>query len=430
MTTLAQTLEQRIRNNRLMTVDVAWQDEIIFSSYNDLSLRNATHTVAEALGVPLPNSAPLNDDIFGGEGIPQVERVLLFLMDGMGYKHLNMLAEQDPDIAQAVADLTQGRGSVPITSVMPSTTAVALTSLWTGGAPLATGMIGTIQYSEKYHLLANNLGMKPALGSYPNDVFLEWGLTVDDMVALPGIAEHLQQHGITSALTTYKMYIGTGLSRILHRGITDYYSYSTSNDMPLSIEDALRQTRGKKAYISVYWSGVDSVAHLHGAHNRYTHAEIKTQLQMLQKLLANPDLQDGKTLVMILADHGHYQANNEIDIQDDPTLRDALSTGIYGDNRLVQARVRPAHAAKFEAHIRDKYGDTLALMPLEEAIACGVWGTDGEAPNVRQRLGDYAIVPRLDTMIYDSKLGKLPIISYHAGASDWEMLVPFMWQVI
>src|SRR5687767_12986388 len=86
----AAALEQKIRARRLMDIPGAWSGELIFPSYDGLSLRNIPHSAAALLNAPLKNSVPLDNSVWGGEFPSKpVNRVVIFLMDGMGYRHLN-----------------------------------------------------------------------------------------------------------------------------------------------------------------------------------------------------------------------------------------------------------------------------------------------------------------------------------------------------
>src|SRR5262245_46067966 len=125
---LADQLEAQIRANRLFNLPVAWENECIYPYYEGLSLRNIPHTVADILNAPMPNSAPLLDIVWQAQK-PEAERVVVFLMDGMGYMHLNQLMETNAELRDAVAQISGGRMPVPLTSVAPSTTMVALTTL-------------------------------------------------------------------------------------------------------------------------------------------------------------------------------------------------------------------------------------------------------------------------------------------------------------
>ncbi|MCA9882917.1 MAG: hypothetical protein KC708_08110, partial [Anaerolineae bacterium] len=112
----AAQLESEIRANRLLNPPTPWANELIYPSYADLSLRNIGHTVAQLLGAPLPNSTPLDERVWGDALPADINRVVVFLMDGMGYLHLQMLMEEDEAVRESVMQLTQGNGPVPLTS--------------------------------------------------------------------------------------------------------------------------------------------------------------------------------------------------------------------------------------------------------------------------------------------------------------------------
>ncbi len=430
----AAQLEETIRANRLFEFPVPWGNELLFPHYEALSLRNVPHTVAALLGAPLPNSAPLPDAVWGGEAVAgNIDRVVLFLMDGMGYKHLQMLAAEDAEIRDILGDLTDGRGALPLTSVAPSTTAVALTTLWTGAAPAVSGITGTTVFMQEFNTLGSMLGFRPMNGKHPADAFAEWGLAPEEIVGAPGLAAHLAQHGIPSYLVTQRYLAGSGLSRILHRGMPkeNVYGYVANSDLYLALEDALRDTRGQRCYINVYWSGVDSVAHRYGAHNRYTHREVLRQLRDLRDVLAQPELHDGRTVFLLLADHGHYDAPNEINLAEDTAARpikDAMLLGGSGDDRLRNLHLRPGTMEAVREYVAATYGDAVVAMDVATLLETGFYGSAPHDPRSSVRIGDMVLISRLGWVVRDPRVFNIPLVSQHAGLSDWEMLIPFIWK--
>lgn len=427
----AATLEAQIRANRLLNVPVAWDDEVIFPYYDGLSLYNVPHSVASLLGAPLAESAPLSDAVWqGASPQAQVDRVVLFLMDGMGYQHLNMLIAEDSAVRAAVDDLSAGRGAVPLTSVAPSTTAVALTTLWTGGTPGATAMLGTLMFLREFHTLADMLTFRPVKGKHAPDVLADWGLSPADIVDKPGIGEHLAAQGIETHLILERSLKGTGLSRILHRGISHHHPHLGYSDMMLRFEQVLVQTKGQRCYVGLYWPALDSLAHAYGAHNRFTHTEIRTQLLALVNLLNNPAVQDGRTLFILVADHGHFDAFNAIDTGQDVVLREAKVFGLSGDARLPHLYLRSGTEERVKQHIDQTYPDSLTYIERDTALQRGFFGNQALSPKTAARVGDLILVPRLGWTVDDPSVGKPPLISWHAGLTDWEMLIPFVWKLI
>jgi hypothetical protein len=422
---LAEQLEAQIRANRLLNLPVSWENELIYPYYDGLSLRNIPHTVAAALDAPLPDSAPLLDTVWQSKK-PEAERVIVFLMDGMGYKHLNMLMETDAELREAVAEIGGGRMPIPLSSVAPSTTMVALTSLWTGGTPGETGMLGTLMFLREISMLGNMLNFGPVVGRHQADVFADWGIAPEQVVTMPSIGQYLEPKGISTYIYTYKGYLNTGISRIMHRGKDIKIGHGGNADFMLGLEKLLKETRGKNAYIGVYWGAVDSLAHQYGAHHPYTNAEIKRQILGLRAALANPQIHDGKTLFVLVSDHGHYDSLTGIELAKDPLISDALSMSIYGDERHSYMQLRHGTMEAVKNRLTD-YADKLAFIESAEALDCAYFGKSLTA-ETRRRAGDLLLLPRLGYVMVDIFMPQYPMLSRHAGLSDWEMLIPFIWQ--
>lgn len=422
---LAQHLETKIRANRLLKLPVSWENELIYPYYGGLSLRNIPHTVAHLLNKPLPESAPLLPEVWG-ETAPNAERVIVFLMDGMGYKHLNMLMETDAELRQAVADIGGGRMPIPLSSVAPSTTMVALPSLWTGGTPGEMGIVGTLMFLREISMLGNMLTFSPLVGKHHDDAFAEWGIAPEQVVTMPSIGQYLEPAGISTYSYTYKEYLGRGIARIMHRGNDNQIGHGGNADFMKGLEKLLKDTRGKKAYIGVYWAAVDSLAHQYGAHHAYTNAEIKRQILDLRAVLAKEAVKDGKSLFILTADHGHYDSVTGIELAQDSVISDALSKSIYGDERHSYMQIRHGTIDAVKTRL-EEYSDKLAFIECSEALDCAYFGHKIN-PDTRRRIGDLLLLPRLGYVLVDAFMPQYPMISRHAGLSDWEMLIPFIWQ--
>jgi hypothetical protein len=434
MQAIADRLERTIRAQRPLDLTVTWADEIIFPSYDGLSLTNVPHTVAHQLGAPLPASVPLRDDIWGPTA-PDVQRVVVFLLDGLGYQHLLQLIDADDDIRQAVQDISGGRGALPLTSIAPSTTAVALPALWTGGTPAQTGMIGTAMFLRELHAIFNMLAFNPALPDMPIDAIYDWGMTVDDVVHRAGLATHLAQHGIPTYMLTNKYFIGSGLSSVLHRGIPrdHMYTHIAATDFDLQAHHILRDTQGDRCHVSLYWSGMDSLAHKYGTHSAYTHEDVKRRLLALRDILQRDDVRDGQTLFMLMADHGHYDVSQTIDLATDApaqVIRDAMTFAATGDNRLPILHLRPDTVDDVRDALQTHYSDHIAVVDSHSAYTGGLHGVgDDFAPVTRARMGDLILIPRRGVLV----TGRVPrpqMISWHGGLSDWEMIIPLLWHTL
>lgn len=427
MPTTPAQIEAQIRNHRLFEFPVTWSDELLFPYYDGLALSNISQSIVAALGVPFEDSKPLLADVWQAE-TPQAKRVVVFLLDGVGYQHLNMLMAKDEELRDAVLELNQGRAVMPLTSVAPSTTVVALTSLWTGLPPASTGMTGTLMFLRDLSLLGNMLSFTPVVGRHPSDVIANWGLPPEDIVTAQGLSEYLQLHDIPSYAVTNRAYVGSGLSRILHRGVDNIVTHIAMSDFMGEVASVLKATQGKRSYVSIYWSGVDALAHRYGAHHPYTNDEIREKIFALRDLVRQDLLADGETLFMFFADHGHYDATQAIDLGDDALIADAMQMSLSGDERHAYLYAKHGTVDAIKDHIKSHYADKLTVIESKQALELGYFG-DTPSKHFIDRIGDLILIPRLGYTVADPKMGAIPMISRHAGLSDWEMLIPFIWQL-
>jgi hypothetical protein len=427
----ARALEADLRARRALHLPVSWADELVYPAYDGLSIVNLPHTVADRLGAPLPGSQPIDSAIWGGTP-PDVDRVVLFVSDGLGYLYLQQLIETDTAVRELVARLTDGRGPLPLTSVAPSTTAVALPSIWTGAPPAAHGMLGTSLYLREIWARAIVLFFATQVGKSNGPGMGDVGLDPRTFVPVAGLGAQLAGAGIPSHVVLLKDFIGSGLSLVLHRGVEHFHPHTGHSDFWLRVHDALAATNGQRAYINIYCGGVDTVSHAYGAHNRYTHHEIRDQLQQLAALLDDPALHDGRTLFMMTADHGHHDAVHMIDLATDPRTagwRDAVRMGT-GDMRMSYLYLEAGSRERVMEAIARDFADTMTAIPAEDALAAGLFGPPPWSPETRSRLGDLVLVTRLGSAVLDSRQRFPKLVSHHAGLDAFEMLVPLLWRTL
>jgi len=423
----AEKLEQTIRQNRLFEVPVSWSDELIFPYYDGLSLPNVTHSIAEILGIPFENSKPLSPDVWQSN-VPQAKRVVLFLLDGMGYKHLNNLMAEDKELHDAVLDLNMGRDFVPLTSVAPSTTAVALTSLWTGATPSETGITGTLMFLRELSLLNNMLTFTPLFGRHPQDIVADWGIKPEKVVKSKGLYQHLKEKGVPGYIVTHKQYVGSGLSRILHRGGENIITHKGQTDFLLQVESTLINTRDEHCYVGIYWDAMDALAHEYGVDSQAVTNEIREKIFALRDLLSRSDIMGDDTLFILMADHGHENATTRIDLRQDEVLFSAMQMSLSGDERHAYMFLRHGTMDAVKERIESQYADSLTYVESQKAIEAGFFGQN-PAPELIHRVGDLILLPRSGYILSDPYLGSLPMISRHAGLTDYEMLIPFIYKL-
>lgn len=426
----ADALEARIRANRLLTFAQEWTRDWVYPYFSGLSLYNLAQSVPHLLGVSMPNAAPLDAAVWGDDDPSgQIDRVVLFLSDGLGYKLLQQFIADDPEFADLVAEVSDGRGAVPLTSISPSTTVAALNTLWTAQPPAVHGVVGLAMLLRQFSMPIYMLSYAPLTGQHPAGTFETWGLDPATFIPVPGLAELLAASSVETHLLLEKGMVGTGLSKLLHRGVQPHYRHTHTGftDFWLRLHDVLTLTKGRRSVVQIYYHAFDTIAHAYGADTVYTRHEAKQQFAQLRALFSDPALRDGRTLVLIFADHGHHNAGQVVHLAEQPEARaihDALRLGMTGEPRMGYLTLRDGLRAQVIDTLDVQFSDALAWVDSTAALNAGLFGTQPPYAEVPHRIGDLIVFPREGWLVTDARMPKL--VSWHGGLTDWEMLIPLL----
>ncbi|MHC3437205.1 alkaline phosphatase family protein [Natrialbaceae archaeon A-gly3] len=129
-----ETVEQRIVADHS-------DDGYLFPAYDDDSIANVPETALSVLDGSYRKRLPA--DVFDGVAT-NVDNVVLFVLDGFGLEAWYRHWQDDPFLRQ----VTEAGTVTPLTSIYPSETAAALTTLYTGLEPAEHGLLGWYQYLE------------------------------------------------------------------------------------------------------------------------------------------------------------------------------------------------------------------------------------------------------------------------------------------
>lgn len=430
---LAADLEQTILAHRPLECDVSWAGEIVFPYYAGLSIRNLAHTVVRLIGGAEANGrlgeSPLDARLWAPLG-ERVRRVVLFVTDGLGWRLLQEIMAGDAVTAQVVADLV-GEGTLtPLTSIAPSATAAALPSIWSGAGPAATGMVGTRLLLREFGVLASLLHYRPLAGKHRSEVLEDWGLDFETFMPVETVAEALGARGVPTYVLLQKDLYGSGLSRVMHRGIRRAVRHFGYTDLWIELRNLLHATRRNRCFISVYWGAVDGVSHLFGTVTEQAIAEVRCQLRDLRDVLLGPGVGDRRTLFMLAADHGHSPVREQLDLSAHPPLAEALRCGLGGEGRFAHLYLRHDYCAGAREYVREQLGDRVAVFDPAEALRAGLFGPEAPHTETGPRLGDLTLVAREGVVIEDRSRAGSVSVSRHGGLSAREMLVPLVVRVL
>ncbi len=395
-------------------------------AYDGASIVNIAPTIAGALGVRHPEGGPalappLRTSLDPFKGRRAEGTTVVLLIDGFGWSSfVEALAETQDPLTAAWRNLAQ-----PITTVFPTTTVAALTSLSTGTPPARHGSAGYRLYLPGYGLVADLLKMSAFGVSAPGGlVGPAW--TPRMVSGVPAIFGSVPG----SAVVSRDHFESTGFTRILYEG-AEYLPYATASDLAYQLIDALTRPR-PPPLIYAYWDELDTVHHLHGPATPLYRFEFERIAHMVDFVARSVGPVARTTTWIATGDHGQLPSlkDRQIYVDTFPDLLAEMARPMAGDRRgayfAAHAGREEALRAALDAHL--PAGSR--IVGMGEALSAGLFGPPPWHPEIRSRLGDWlALVPPTYGIVHRLP-GSTPPRRYlagsHGGLNPRELLVPLV----
>ena len=321
--------------------------------------------------------------------------IVLLVLDGLGWDQLI--------VRRALTPVMTAMAGAAITSVAPSTTATALTSITTGLTPGEHGIVGYRMMIDGDVLNALRWG-SAALGdcrrTLPPDSLQPYAPFLGERVDYVSKAEFAR----------------TGFTGAHLRG-AHLHGYRTTAVM---VNEIGRVAREGAPFVYAYYDGVDKVAHEYGLDDRYD-AEVGFVDRLVGDVIAAVPT---GTQVFVTADHGQVDCGHDLR----PVAPEVLE---LTESMSGEARFRWLHAhrgaeerlleAAAEAHGGDAWVRSLEQMTDEG------WLGPTVRSEVRDRYGSVALLP-FEPFGFDDPddIGPFELIGRHGSLTAAEMLVPLL----
>ena len=322
-------------------------------------------------------------------------QVVLLVLDGLGWAQLG----ERPGLAPTLTAMDGG----PVTTVAPSTTAAALTSITIGAPPATHGVVGyrvRVEGDRILNILRWRTSAGDARAAIPPERFqpLEpFRSTKPPVVTRADVAES----GFTRA----------------HMAGARMYGWRMPSTLVATVATLLRD--GER-FVYAYYDGVDKVAHEFGFGPTYD-AELVAADRLVHDLVAV--LPSGAVLVVV-SDHGQVDVGDRV-VTLDPEVAD-LTNLLSGEGRFRWLHARPGAVERLAAAAHRHYDDVAWVRTREEAAAEG-WFGGGLRPEVADRLGDVVLATRAPIAILDpADPGEQWMRCRHGSLTSAEMLVPLL----
>jgi len=394
-------------------------------AYDGRSVPNVTASIVLALGGEPSDAAlaPLASpvDPFGGRRAEGP--VLLFVVDGLGYERLRRQASGPRgELARGWFELAR-----PITTVFPTTTTSALTSLSTATSPSRHGIVGYRQFLPRFGSVVDMLRSSP-LGVATEDALLGPAWTPQDVVGAPTIF----RRGVPAAVAVSRdRFEGRGFTRILYDGAA-YEGYVTWSDFAGALVKVLARRPAPPLTVA-YWDELDTIEHLRGPASTAADLELDRLVVLLDYVAR--EVGNGPasaTTVLVTADHGLVPADpaRQLAVESERDVVEHLARPPTGDRRVGLLRARDGEEVALREALERRLPEGARILPAEAALDAGLFGPRPFHPELRERVGDLVVlVPSPSGLTYRLP-GRLSasrhLVGAHGGLEADELVVPLV----
>jgi Type I phosphodiesterase / nucleotide pyrophosphatase len=339
-----------------------------------------------------------------GEIVADVVRgarsVVVLLLDGLGWNAIQQHAATLPTISSMT-----GR---PITTVVPSTTATALTSFTTGLTPAEHGIMG-------YRFRAG--------GAKATSVFnsLAWAFP-DKATTIPDPAR-FQRHGAFTfgarpVPVVHRSEFKTTGFTLAHLAGARHVGWRLPSGIPLHVSRLVAEGH---PLVYAYYDGVDKIAHEYGLLDGFFAAELAAADALVDAVLASLP---GDVAVVVTADHGqvHWGVEGWRELGD----LWGYCTTCAGDARFRYLHAIDGAAAELLDAARERFGDVAWVFSREQLIDEGWLGPmPADAASHAWRIGDVVLAARAPVAFVDPGFTReRQLLAGHGSLTADEMLVP------
>ena len=336
--------------------------------------------------------------------------IVLLVIDGLGAHFLDTLGADSALGAHCRRRLT---------SVFPSTTASAITTLMTGASPAEHGLNGWFIHDRRFGGVIAPLPLE-LRGNGPLQ-----GTQITQRLFPQGSMFHGAER--PTVMVSPREIAFSPYSRHHARGAR-IRPYDGRDDLEEGIVTEVLGLGARGGFVHAYYPRFDAVSHAYGcrsAHARTCFERIDAMFERLCERLAGRNVR-----ILVTADHGFIDSSPERTLQlaPDSAVAAMLAAPLFGERRLAFCSIRPGAELEFERWASESLDGRAVLMSGTTCIESGVFGPGQAHTRLAERAGTYVLLMEPGWTIVDTVEGEVPfdLIGVHGGMTADEMYVPLV----
>ena len=320
--------------------------------------------------------------------------VVLLVLDGLGWEQLSVRRRLAPTLAGMAGDA--------ISTVAPSTTATALSSLALGCPPGEHGVVG-YRINVKGDVL-NVLRWQTPAGDARRVI------PPDDIQARPAFG------GRRPPVVTRAEFAGTGFTAA-HLADIRFHGWRVPSTLVTEVKTLVN---AGEPFVYAYYDGIDKVAHEYGLGEHFD-----AELSAADRLVADvASVLPPEAVLVVTSDHGQVQVGESIV----PIHNDVMShvEMLSGEGRFRWLHARPGAGEDLAQAASECHGGQAWVRTREEIIA-DEWFGPKVSEAAATRFGDVVLAAR-DAVAFEdpADTGPYRLQSRHGSLTSEEMRIPLL----
>ncbi len=384
---------------------------MILPNYESGSIVNLISSILKYYNVKQTKNFMYNYEPLPNFDLPEHRRLVLIAIDGLGLNFLEQLGKHTQFYKHTKTHLT---------SVFPSTTSAALTSLITGQAPLQHGLTGWFMYFKELATASLPLPFSPR---FTDKSFDSFDIDINSVFNFETIFHQIDKPML---IVCPEQTIDSAFSNYCFHD-KEKRGYKEIKDCFDIIKTQL-SSHPETEMIYSYIPHFDETAHKFGI-NSAEAVDVLNHIDELFSDLINFN-RDKETLFIVTADHGLIDTGSDriLKISDYPSIQECLILPLCGEPRVPYCYIRPSKIDQFHHAVSDHLGSFCDRYSLNEVLNRPLYGLGKRNPKLSDRIGDEILIMKENYILTDSILNEKTkdFIGYHGGLTKDEMLVPLI----
>lgn len=401
---------------------------MIHPHYGGYSIANLPASICRWLEIP-----PLLDNALAQEITnvipPSFQHVILLLVDGLRLDNFVRGFEEtlERNNNQELNHILRDSVIFPLTSISPSTTSAAITTLWTGQLPAEHGIIGYELFLKEFGVTANMIFHSiSSFNNEPGSIYRS-GFNPSTFLPVELIGPHFRKHGVIPYAFQHASIASSGLSRMLLKDVNSI-PFENFETLRRSVKNMLLSNSQSKTYSYIYWSEFDTHSHHCGPNSKKIIEEWNRFFEGVCQIMRDIHLSGIKdTLFILTADHGQVPTEilDEYELFNHPDLLKHLILLPTGESRLPYLFIKTGHECEVQDYLKSHWQRDFSMIPSDKVLSSGLLGNAPPHQTTVDRMGSHVVFPKKNAYWWWVRK-KNHLLGRHGGLSEEEMLVPFL----